>query len=172
MIFYIYILQLWIFLVKNITFHLFLLSHVKCFDWILDVCHVGSFPRVCYERCPINPTAATFLLSAMWHGVYPGYYLTFLTGIAMTMAARAVSTQTVSVYTYSCLSSSQPRYLEMYNCKFSHIYVGLSIYSGVVHSCCIAIMIEWVHPIVVPGNFASKFDWFASPSSCQSLGAL
>lgn len=28
----------------------------------------------------------------MWHGVYPGYYLTFVTGIAMTMAARAVST--------------------------------------------------------------------------------
>lgn len=49
--------------------------------------------RVCYERCPINPTAATFLLSAMWHGVYPGYYLTFLTGIGMTMAARAVSTR-------------------------------------------------------------------------------
>ncbi|XP_072221296.1 lysophospholipid acyltransferase 2 isoform X3 [Leuresthes tenuis] len=46
--------------------------------------------RVCYERCPINPTAATFLLSAMWHGVYPGYYLTFFTGIGMTMAARAV----------------------------------------------------------------------------------
>ncbi|XP_062253246.1 lysophospholipid acyltransferase 2 [Platichthys flesus] len=46
--------------------------------------------RVCYERFPINPTAATFLLSAMWHGVYPGYYLTFLTGIGMTMAARAV----------------------------------------------------------------------------------
>uniref|UniRef100_A0A3P9KQ43 Membrane bound O-acyltransferase domain containing 2 n=1 Tax=Oryzias latipes TaxID=8090 RepID=A0A3P9KQ43_ORYLA len=46
--------------------------------------------RVCYERCPVNPTAATFLLSAMWHGVYPGYYLTFVTGIGMTMAARAV----------------------------------------------------------------------------------
>lgn len=47
--------------------------------------------RVCYERCPYNPTAATFLLSAIWHGVYPGYYLTFVTGIAVTMAARAVS---------------------------------------------------------------------------------
>lgn len=53
------------------------------------------FPRVCYERCRINPMAATFVLSAMWHGVYPGYYLTFLTGIAMTMAARAVSTHIV-----------------------------------------------------------------------------
>ncbi|XP_048861083.1 lysophospholipid acyltransferase 2 isoform X2 [Brienomyrus brachyistius] len=46
--------------------------------------------RVCYERCPYNPTVATFLLSAIWHGVYPGYYLTFLTGILMTLAARAV----------------------------------------------------------------------------------
>lgn len=46
--------------------------------------------RVCYERCPYNPTAATFLLSALWHGVYPGYYLTFITGIVMTKAARAV----------------------------------------------------------------------------------
>ncbi|MGH0161010.1 UNVERIFIED_CONTAM: hypothetical protein FKN15_042945 [Acipenser sinensis] len=49
--------------------------------------------RVCYERCPYNPTAATFLLSAIWHGVYPGYYLTFLTGIVMTKTARAVSNQ-------------------------------------------------------------------------------
>ncbi|KAG5846800.1 lysophospholipid acyltransferase 2b [Anguilla anguilla] len=46
--------------------------------------------RVCYERCPYNPTAATFLLSAMWHGAYPGYYLTFFTGILMTLAARAI----------------------------------------------------------------------------------
>ncbi|KAG7460613.1 hypothetical protein MATL_G00200500 [Megalops atlanticus] len=46
--------------------------------------------RVCYERCPYHPTAATFLLSAMWHGAYPGYYLTFLTGIVVTLAARAV----------------------------------------------------------------------------------
>lgn len=47
--------------------------------------------RVCYERCPYHPTAATFILSAMWHGAYPGYYLTFLTGIVITLAARAVS---------------------------------------------------------------------------------
>lgn len=58
---------------------------------VLSVCVV--FFRVCYERCPVNPTAATFLLSAMWHGVYPGYYMTFVTGIGMTMAARAVSTR-------------------------------------------------------------------------------
>lgn len=32
----------------------------------------------------------TFILSALWHGVYPGYYFTFLTGILVTLAARTV----------------------------------------------------------------------------------
>lgn len=48
-------------------------------------------PRVCYERASLSPTIQTFILSAIWHGVYPGYYLTFLTGVVMTLAARAVS---------------------------------------------------------------------------------
>lgn len=32
----------------------------------------------------------------MWHGAYPGYYLTFLTGIVVTLAARAVSSQVLA----------------------------------------------------------------------------
>ncbi|XP_067324631.1 lysophospholipid acyltransferase 2 isoform X3 [Anolis sagrei] len=46
--------------------------------------------RVCYERASISPTIQTFILSAIWHGVYPGYYLTFLTGVLMTLAARTI----------------------------------------------------------------------------------
>ncbi|XP_043929206.1 lysophospholipid acyltransferase 2 [Protopterus annectens] len=46
--------------------------------------------RVCYERAFIHPTAETFMLSAVWHGVYPGYYLTFFTGVFMTLAARKI----------------------------------------------------------------------------------
>ncbi|XP_051892134.1 lysophospholipid acyltransferase 2-like isoform X2 [Pristis pectinata] len=46
--------------------------------------------EVCYDRCPFNRTLMTFLLSAVWHGVYPGYYFTFMTGMFMTLAARAV----------------------------------------------------------------------------------
>lgn len=69
-----------------------LTEHV-CAFWNLrnNVSFVAVLCRVCYERCPYNPTAATFLLSAIWHGVYPGYYLTFITGIVVTKAARAVS---------------------------------------------------------------------------------
>nr|QFF91377.1 lysophospholipid acyltransferase 2-like 1 isoform 2 [Potamotrygon motoro] len=48
------------------------------------------FKRVCYDRCHYHPTIATFILSAMWHGVYPGYYMTFLTAIPITLAARAI----------------------------------------------------------------------------------
>ncbi|EHB15193.1 Lysophospholipid acyltransferase 2, partial [Heterocephalus glaber] len=48
--------------------------------------------RVCYERASFSPTIQTFFLSAIWHGVYPGYYLTFLTGVLMTVAARAMRT--------------------------------------------------------------------------------
>lgn len=33
---------------------------------------------------------ATYFLSAFWHGLYPGYYLTFLTGGLGTIASRSV----------------------------------------------------------------------------------
>ncbi|KAM4797129.1 lysophospholipid acyltransferase 2-like [Rhinophrynus dorsalis] len=46
--------------------------------------------EVCYDRSPFNPLISTFLLSAVWHGVHPGYYLTFLTAVPITLAARRV----------------------------------------------------------------------------------
>lgn len=57
-------------------------SHLFCF----------LLHSVCYDRAPWYPTALTFVLSALWHGIYPGYYFTFLTGILITLAARAVCT--------------------------------------------------------------------------------
>ncbi|CAL8289280.1 unnamed protein product [Merluccius merluccius] len=45
---------------------------------------------VCYDRAPRHRMALTFVLSALWHGVYPGYYFTFITAIPITAAARAV----------------------------------------------------------------------------------
>ncbi|XP_034107167.1 lysophospholipid acyltransferase 6 isoform X1 [Drosophila nasuta] len=42
-----------------------------------------------YERVPKKyGTLLTFTLSAVWHGFYPGYYLTFATGALMVTAAR------------------------------------------------------------------------------------
>lgn len=45
--------------------------------------------RTAYERAPRKLSVlATYLLSAVWHGFYPGYYMTFLGGAFFTHAAR------------------------------------------------------------------------------------
>ncbi|XP_074601895.1 lysophospholipid acyltransferase 6-like [Brevipalpus obovatus] len=44
--------------------------------------------RTSYDRVVKHRTLITYLLSALWHGFYPGYYLTFLTGALFTKAAR------------------------------------------------------------------------------------
>lgn len=45
--------------------------------------------RVCYERAPsAYRTQLTFLLSACWHGFFPGYYMTFLSGHIITLTQR------------------------------------------------------------------------------------
>ncbi|XP_015781486.1 lysophospholipid acyltransferase 1 [Tetranychus urticae] len=44
--------------------------------------------RSAYERAPRFRMLATYILSAMWHGFYPGYYLTFLSGALFTQGAR------------------------------------------------------------------------------------
>ncbi|XP_055374054.1 lysophospholipid acyltransferase 6 isoform X2 [Condylostylus longicornis] len=44
---------------------------------------------IVYERVPKKyGTILTFALSALWHGFYPGYYITFATGALFVVAAR------------------------------------------------------------------------------------
>ena len=46
---------------------------------------------VVYERTnPRVRTVLTYGLSAIWHGFYPGYYITFLGGALCTLGSRAV----------------------------------------------------------------------------------
>lgn len=45
--------------------------------------------RTAYERAPRRLSVlATYVLSAVWHGFYPGYYMTFLGGALFTYSAR------------------------------------------------------------------------------------
>ncbi|CAH1248222.1 MBOAT2 [Branchiostoma lanceolatum] len=44
--------------------------------------------RVCYDRAPYQPILMVYILSATWHGFYPGYYFTFLGGAILTPAFR------------------------------------------------------------------------------------
>lgn len=44
-----------------------------------------------YERVPKKyGTVLTFGLSALWHGFYPGYYITFACGALIVTSARMV----------------------------------------------------------------------------------
>lgn len=45
---------------------------------------------IVYERTEKYPTLLTYCLSAIWHGFYPGYYLTFFSAAIFTFAARTV----------------------------------------------------------------------------------
>lgn len=44
---------------------------------------------VVYDRVKHNKVALTYALSALWHGFYPGYYLTFANGAFFTIVSRA-----------------------------------------------------------------------------------
>ena len=43
---------------------------------------------IVYERTQYNKVVFTYALSALWHGFYPGYYLTFANGAFFTMVSR------------------------------------------------------------------------------------
>ncbi|XP_011498421.1 PREDICTED: lysophospholipid acyltransferase 2 isoform X2 [Ceratosolen solmsi marchali] len=45
---------------------------------------------IVYERVKHNKTILTYGLSALWHGFYPGYYLTFANGALITFASRSI----------------------------------------------------------------------------------
>ncbi|KYM79294.1 Membrane-bound O-acyltransferase domain-containing protein 2 [Atta colombica] len=45
---------------------------------------------IMYERAGRNKVIYTYALSALWHGFYPGYYLTFASAAFFTVAARSV----------------------------------------------------------------------------------
>lgn len=59
----------------------------------IDVWNVGTnrwLRIVVYDRVKKYPMILTYALSAVWHGFYPGYYLTFANGALFTLAARTV----------------------------------------------------------------------------------
>ncbi|XP_076826571.1 lysophospholipid acyltransferase 1 isoform X2 [Brachyhypopomus gauderio] len=78
-------------LVSNI--HIWEIEATTSFKTFIDNWNIQTgvwLKSACYDRVPHYRTPLTFGLSALWHGVYPGYYFTFLTGIPITLAARAV----------------------------------------------------------------------------------
>jgi hypothetical protein len=46
--------------------------------------------RICFDRLPTGKTLGVFVLSAFWHGVYPGYYITFVLCACFVYAGRGI----------------------------------------------------------------------------------
>ncbi|VDM97796.1 unnamed protein product [Thelazia callipaeda] len=56
-----------------------------------NCCTMYWLRRVAYDRVPEKyRTVCTYLLSAIWHGFFLGYYVTFLTGALFTVSARTI----------------------------------------------------------------------------------
>lgn len=46
--------------------------------------------RIAFDRLPAGKTLGVFVLSAFWHGFYPGYYLTFVLAAFLVYAGRGI----------------------------------------------------------------------------------
>ncbi|XP_038051425.1 lysophospholipid acyltransferase 2-like [Patiria miniata] len=55
--------------------------NIRCTMWL---------KYVCYDRVPFQKRLLTFILSAFWHGFYPGYFATFISGSLLVSAAAKV----------------------------------------------------------------------------------
>ncbi|XP_077096325.1 lysophospholipid acyltransferase 1 isoform X4 [Siphateles boraxobius] len=78
-------------LVSNV--HIWEIETATSFKSFIDNWNIQTalwLKRVCHDRAPFHRMPLTFVLSAIWHGVYPGYYFTFITAIPITLAARTV----------------------------------------------------------------------------------
>lgn len=142
---------------------------------------------VCYDRAPRYRTALTFILSALWHGVYPGYYFTFLTAIPITMAARAIrksfrhyflcsrgvklfydiitwaATQLAICYTVMpfLLLAVEPT-MVYYRSMYFHVHIISILAAFALHQ-----KHEPKDPCAATKTFSSSSS-FSSPSSCSS----
>lgn len=62
--------------------------------------------RVVYERTRWNPVLLTFIVSAIWHGFYPGYYVAFVYIALLTIAGRKVFYNNKIIFIFLSLSLS------------------------------------------------------------------
>ncbi|VDD97356.1 unnamed protein product [Enterobius vermicularis] len=157
-------------LVSNVNW--FKVEMALSFKETLDAwncCTMYWLRRVAYERTPKRyRTVATYLLSAIWHGFFFGYYLTFLTGALVTVAARTVRRclrfrfqGSASLrFTYDVLTFLTTKIVLAYATfpfVTMHLNPGLFIYRRLyffIH--ILALLAIFVLPIVIPPEGESK----------------
>lgn len=82
--------------------------------------------RVAYERVPKNyRTFSTYLLSALWHGFFVGYYMSFLTAALFTLAGR-IARRSLRHHFQS--SYALARFYDALTFTFTKIFLGYAAY--------------------------------------------
>ncbi|PFX28212.1 Membrane-bound O-acyltransferase domain-containing protein 2 [Stylophora pistillata] len=83
---------------------------------VLDNWNIGTvlwLRKIVYDRVPYHRTRAVFVLSALWHGFYSGYYMAFATCALMVEAARKVRRKYRPLFQGSHVSS---RFYDLMTC--------------------------------------------------------
>ncbi|KAL5286581.1 MBOAT1 family protein [Megaselia abdita] len=81
---------------------------------------------IVYERVPKKyGTILTFTLSAVWHGFYPGYYLTFATGAVFVTSARIAR----RLFRYRFQSTQYTRmFYDILTCLITRVAMGYATF--------------------------------------------
>ncbi|KAK9505674.1 hypothetical protein O3M35_009669 [Rhynocoris fuscipes] len=95
---------------------------------------------VAYERVKRNGVIYTFALSALWHGFYPGYYLTFASGALFTMANRSIRTH---LRPHFQTSDARKMFYDIFTVICTRIMMGYLTFSFVLLSFWPSIRIYW-----------------------------
>jgi len=127
--------------------------------------------RVAYDRVPKNMrTVSTYLLSALWHGLFFGYYITFFTGALVTLSARTIRRCLRWRFQGSAASRKFYDFLTFLATKFAlayttfpfvtlHLNPGLQIYKETyfcLHIFCLLGI--FALPLVLPPERKPKSD--------------
>lgn len=90
-----------------------------------------------YDRVPKKyGTILTFALSAVWHGFYPGYYLTFATGAVFVTAARSAR----RLFRHRFQSTQFTRmFYDILTCVTTRIFMGYATFPFVLLECMVSI---------------------------------
>ncbi|XP_064652034.1 lysophospholipid acyltransferase 1-like isoform X2 [Lineus longissimus] len=132
------------------------------FKLILDNWNITTLVwlrRVVYDRAPFQKTFAVFLVSAFWHGFYPGYYFMFLSAALFTVVARQVrrnirpyfQTTPTKAFIYDCVTWAATRIGITYiTCPFVILEMepALDLYNSIfwcVHIVAFAILLVLPH---------------------------
>ena len=78
-----------------------------------------------YDRTPKRRLFYTYLLSAAWHGFYPGYYWCFLSAAAFTEAGRSLRRNLRPLFLASKTSKFSYDLLTFLATKFSIAYLAV-----------------------------------------------